>query len=64
LNSAVLKYVNPSIAGSYIYLQPLLAAFIAILWGKDRFDVEKLGYLVIILSGVYLVSFRNTKKVS
>jgi len=62
LNSAVLKYVNPSIAGSYIYLQPLLAAFIAILWGKDRFDVEKLGYLVIILSGVYLVSFRNTRK--
>ncbi len=62
LNSAVLKYVNPSVAGSYIYLQPLLAAFIAIAWGKDRFDLEKLGYLIIILSGVYLVSFRNTKR--
>lgn len=62
LNSAVLKYVNPSIAGSYIYFQPLLAACIAIAWGKDHFDLEKLSYLIIILSGIYLVSFRNTAK--
>jgi drug/metabolite transporter (DMT)-like permease len=62
LNSAVLKYVNPSVAGSYIYLQPLLAAIIAIYWGKDYFSFEKLTYLIIILSGVYLVSFRNEKK--
>jgi drug/metabolite transporter (DMT)-like permease len=61
LNSAVLKYVNPSIAGSYIYLQPLLASVIAIAWGKDFFSWEKFGYLIIILSGVYLVSFKNEK---
>ncbi len=62
LNSAVLKYVNPSVAGSYIYLQPLMAALIAISWGKDAFSFEKLAYLIIILSGVYLVNFRNEKK--
>ncbi len=62
LNSAVLKYVNPSIAGSYIYLQPLLASIVAISWGKDSFSFEKMGYLIIILSGVYLVSFKNDKK--
>jgi drug/metabolite transporter (DMT)-like permease len=62
LNSAVLKYVNPSVAGSYIYLQPLMAAIIAISWGKDAFSFEKLTYLIIILSGVYLVNFQNEKK--
>ncbi|HSZ24404.1 MAG TPA: DMT family transporter [Cytophagaceae bacterium] len=61
LNAAVLKYVNPSIAGSYIYLQPLLAGIIAIVWGKDSFNLEKLGYLTIILAGVSLVNFRNKK---
>jgi drug/metabolite transporter (DMT)-like permease len=61
-NSAVLKYVNPSLAGSYIYLQPFLAALIAIAWGKDHFSFEKLVYLIIILSGVYLISFKNSVK--
>lgn len=62
LNSAVLKFVNPSIAGSYIYLQPLLASIIAITWGIDSFSFEKMGYLIIILSGVYLVNFRKNKE--
>lgn len=59
LNSAVLKYVNPSLAGSYIYIQPPMAAMIAIFMGKDTFDLEKSGYLIVILSGVYLVSMRK-----
>ncbi len=62
LNSAVMKFVNPSLAGSYIYIQPPIAAMIAIFLGKDYFDLEKSSYLVVILSGVYLVSMRNDKK--
>jgi drug/metabolite transporter (DMT)-like permease len=62
LNSAVMKYVNPSVSGSYIYLQPFLAATVAIAWGKDIFSLEKLIYLIIMLSGVYLISYKNSKK--
>ncbi len=63
-NAAVLKYVNTSIAGSYIYLQPVLAAAIAIAWGKDIFSLQKLAYSFLILSGVYLVSLRKNNSQS
>ena len=62
LNAAVLKYVSPSVSGSYIYLQPFLAAFVAIAWGKDEFSLGKLIYLLIMLTGVYMISYK--KKVS
>ncbi len=62
INSAVMKYVNPSVAGSYIYLQPFIAAIVAIAWGKDCFSLEKLCYLTIILFGVYLVSYKKGEK--
>ncbi len=59
LNTFVLKYVNPSTAGSYSYLQPVIASAIAIYWGADVFSIEKLSYLILILSGVYIVSFKK-----
>ena len=55
-NAAVLKYINPSIVGIYIYLQPPLTAIIAISWGKDNLTLEKVGYSFLILVGVFLVS--------
>ncbi|HWZ22812.1 MAG TPA: DMT family transporter [Cytophagaceae bacterium] len=61
INAAVMKYVDPSVAGSYIYLQPFIAAIVAIAWGKDSFSFEKLTYLTIIFLGVYLVSYKKNK---
>ena len=61
INAAVMKYVDPSVAGSYIYLQPFIAAIVAIAWGKDSFSFEKLIYLTIIFLGVYLVSYKKNK---
>ncbi|MGE0561395.1 MAG: DMT family transporter [Flavobacteriales bacterium] len=51
-----LKNLSPSIVSSYIYLQPLLAAFFAIWAGKDSFTWIKLIAAILIFTGVYLVS--------
>lgn len=61
MNVGVLKFVHPSLAGSYIYLQPLIAAVIAVLYGKDEITPEKVFFAALIFTGVYLVS---KKKVS
>jgi len=58
-NTFVLKYVNPSTAGSYTYLQPIIASIIAIAWGVDNFSIEKMSYLILILSGVYIISYKK-----
>jgi drug/metabolite transporter (DMT)-like permease len=58
LNVGVLRYVNTSVAGIYIYLQPVFTGIIAISWGKDMLSWEKLIYSLLIFGGVYLVSFK------
>lgn len=51
-----LKKLNPAAVSTYIYLQPVLAAFFAIWVGKDSFTWIKLLSAILIFSGVYLVS--------
>ncbi|PJA09725.1 MAG: EamA family transporter [Flavobacteriales bacterium CG_4_10_14_0_2_um_filter_32_8] len=60
LNIYGLKKLNPTIVSTYIYLQPLIAAFIAIWAGKDRMDWVKIVAAVLIFSGVYLVGKQKT----
>lgn len=60
-NIFALSKVNPSVVGIYIYLQPLLAALIAIYYQADKFDVSKLIAAGFIFTGVYLVSFYKPK---
>ena len=56
LNIYGLKKLNPTIVSTYIYLQPLFAAIIAIWVGKDGLDWVKIVAAILIFSGVYLVS--------
>lgn len=56
LNAWALQHASPSLVGSYIYLQPVLATFIAVMAGKEMLTVEKVIFATMILSGVYLVS--------
>lgn len=56
MNAWSLKYVNASVVGSYIYLQPLLASVLAIWIGQDTLSWQKAIYALLIFSGVYLVS--------
>ncbi len=56
LNTWALRYANPSLVGAYIYLQPVLAIFIAVGFGRDVFTLQKGIYALLIFIGVYLVS--------
>jgi drug/metabolite transporter (DMT)-like permease len=56
LNAFALVRVTPSIVSIYIYLQPLLAALIALSVGKDSMSPIKWLAGILIFAGVYLVS--------
>lgn len=56
-NVVALREVHSSIAGAYIYLQPIFATVISIMVGKDAITIEKVTSAVLIFSGVYMVSF-------
>lgn len=61
LNAWTLRYVSSSVVGSYIYLQPVLASFIAVFIGGYPFNLSMLIYAGMIFAGVYLVSFAKNK---
>jgi drug/metabolite transporter (DMT)-like permease len=56
LNNYSLKTVSPSVNGIYIYLQPLIASIVAILFGKDQLTVVKTIAAILIMAGVYFVT--------
>jgi drug/metabolite transporter (DMT)-like permease len=58
-----LKNLSPVITSSYIYSQPLIASFVAILIGQDSLTAQKIIASILIFGGVYLTSFSySTKK--
>ena len=61
LNAWALTYVNSSVVGIYIYLQPLFASFIAILLKQDSPTGFTALCAVFIFAGVYLVSKKNKR---
>jgi drug/metabolite transporter (DMT)-like permease len=56
LNTYALTELSASIAATYIYLQPVIAALFAIVLNKDRFDAVKIVSALLIIIGIYLVS--------
>lgn len=56
LNATALRTVNPSVVSIYIYLQPLIAAFISLILGAESLSPQKILAGVLIFVGVYLVS--------
>lgn len=63
LNTFALMELSPSVVSAYIYLQPLLAAAIALYAGSDHLDSMKIISAVLIFTGVYIVS-KQPKRVS
>jgi drug/metabolite transporter (DMT)-like permease len=61
LNAWALQYVNSSVVGIYIYLQPVFATIVALLLGQDKLDLPTVVFATIIMFGVYLVSKPTTK---
>lgn len=56
-NVYALRILSSSVAGAYIYLQPLFAAIIAVLFAGEEFTLIKLLSAMLIFTGVYLVNF-------
>lgn len=56
LNAWTLRYVNSSVVGIYIYLQPVFATILATMLGQDQLTLQKVFYSLFIFLGVYLVS--------
>ena len=59
LNINVMRHVNASVAGIYIYFQPMLASVIAISFGKDVLTSQKMISSLLIFAGVFLVSRKS-----
>jgi drug/metabolite transporter (DMT)-like permease len=64
LNTWALKFVNPSLVGYYIYLQPVFSTIVALSFRGDKLTIMEVAYSSLIFIGVYLVSVKSTKVVS
>ena len=62
-NIYALKVLSPTVASSYIYLQPVLAGLFAVWMGRDHITLLKVLAAVLIFAGVYLVSKPSYKRV-
>jgi drug/metabolite transporter (DMT)-like permease len=56
-NIYALRVISPSIAGAYIYLQPVFAAIISVVWAGELLGWVKVTAAMLIFAGVYLVNF-------
>jgi drug/metabolite transporter (DMT)-like permease len=61
-NIYALKRVSPNVVSIYIYTQPIIASFIAVLFGMDELTTLKVFATFLIFTGVYLISIRPRKK--
>lgn len=62
LNIYALKNLNPSTIGAFIYLQPVIAAFVAVLAGADKLTPIRIFAAVLIFTGVYLSTLKIKKR--
>ncbi len=60
LNIYGLQSLSPNVVSMYIYLQPFLASFFAILMGEDKLTPTKLFSGALIICGLYLVNYKRT----
>lgn len=56
LNAWSLRFVNSSVVGIYIYLQPMISTLVAVSFRGDLLDLTTVLYSLLIMIGVYLVS--------
>lgn len=59
LNAYALRHASSSLVGSYIYLQPVCATLIAVIFATDELSIEKLVFMLVVFAGVYLASLKK-----
>ena len=62
-NAYALKHTQSSIVGAYIYIQPILGTFIAVVFGAYLFQSYQLIFGVLIILGVYLTTLKSKKQI-
>ncbi len=55
------KILRPTTLSMYNYLQPIVAAIVAVVIGMDHFGIEKIISAVLVFSGVYIVTQSKTR---
>ena len=61
LNAWAVQKASPNLVASYIYLQPVIATFIAINAGNQSLSWEKVIFALVIFTGVYMVNSNRNK---
>ena len=61
LNPIALYKLKASTVGIFIYLQPVIAGLFALAMGADFIDAVKIGAMLLIFLGVYLVTIKPKK---
>ena len=61
LNLYALKNLNASTVGMFIYLQPIIGILFAIYRGADKLTLLDTTCILLVFTGVYLVSKRSIK---
>ena len=61
LNPLALNKLKASTVGIFIYLQPVIAGLFALAMGADFIDAIKIGAMLLIFLGVYLVTIKRKK---
>lgn len=61
-NTFALRHLSPSTAGAYIYLQPVCAAVISVVFAGEVFTWVKALSAILIFAGVWLVNFGFPKR--
>ncbi len=56
------RLLRPTVAAMYNYFQPIIACLVAISWGLDVFNLYKAAAVVLIFTGVYLVTKSRAKE--
>lgn len=59
LNAYALRHASSSLVGTYIYLQPVCATIIAVIFATDTLNFEKLLFMFIVFVGVYLATLKK-----
>jgi len=58
-----LRRLSPTIVSIYIYMQPVIAAYVATLIGQDRIDLVMVVSALLIFAGVFFVSWQKKNSI-
>lgn len=58
----LLRHVRPALAGSYAYVNPVIAVLLGAWLAGERFGTHELGAMAVVLSGVVAISLARSRR--